>query len=71
MTHTIRTDYAAYNARGVQVRTFNDLPRARAWVRDNASLHVGLHLQEVSLVARKIYTPRSRPAADCGQAVFA
>jgi hypothetical protein len=68
---TLRTDYAAFNARGVQVRTFNDLPHARAWVRNNAVLHEGLHLQEVSLVARKIYTPRSRPAPDFSIPVFA
>lgn len=71
MTRTLRTDYAAVNSHNVTLRTFNDLPRARAWVRDNASLHAGLHLQEVSLVARKIYTPRHRPASDFSIPVFA
>lgn len=55
---TLRTDFAAVNASGVTLRTFNDIKRAREWVRDNAWQHAGLHLQEVSLVARKIYTPR-------------
>lgn len=63
---TIRTDFAAVNGAGVTLYTFNDLPRARAWVRDNAAIHTGLHVQEVSLVTRKIYSPprRTRQADD-------
>lgn len=69
--NTLRTDYVAVNSRGVKLYTFNDAAKARAWVRSNAALHDGLHLQEVSLVARKIYTPRARPMTECGRAVFA
>lgn len=67
--NVIRTDYAACNGRGVQVRTFNDLPHARKWVREHAPQHDGLHLQEVCLVARSIYVPRaqrSRPSHSQG-----
>lgn len=56
--NVLRTDYGAFNRRGVQVRSFDDPARARAWVRNNAVFHDGLHLQEVQVTARKIYTPR-------------
>lgn len=58
MTRTIRTDYAAVNGLGVTVRTFADAVNGRTWVRDNAHLHDGLTLEEVSLVARRVYRPR-------------
>lgn len=58
MTRLLRTDFAAVNARGVTVRTFDDERRAKAWVRENACLHDGLTLEEVSLTARRIYRPR-------------
>lgn len=64
MTRTIRTDYAAVNARGVTLYTFNDLATARAWVRDNAHQHDGLMLEEVALTARRIYRPRPAKRAD-------
>lgn len=59
MTRTIRTDFVAYNRRGVQVRSFSDLAHARAWVRKNIHLHDGLHLQELQVIARPIYRPRA------------
>lgn len=59
MSRVLRTDYAAVNALGVTIYTFNDLAKGRAWVRQNASLHIGLHLQEIALVARKVYRPPS------------
>ena len=59
MTRTIRTDFAAVNARGVTVRTFNDLPTARRWAWRNALLHRGLHVREVTVTVqdRWLYTP--------------
>lgn len=58
MTRVIRTDYQAVNSRGVLLFTFSDPAVGRAWVRDNASLHDGLALEEVSLIARRVYRPR-------------
>lgn len=55
MTRTIRTDYAAVNGKGVTLYTFNDATKGRAWVRENACLHDGLILEEVQLVARRVY----------------
>lgn len=60
MTRTIRTDYAAVNGKGVTLYTFSDAAKGRAWVRDNAALHDGLILEEVQLVARRVYrAPRT------------
>jgi hypothetical protein len=65
MTRTIRTDYAAVNGLGVKLYTFNDASKGRAWVRDNAAIHTGLHLVEVALTERRIYRPPSiRPRHD-------
>ena len=60
MGRVVRTDWQAVNAKGAILYTFNDIARARAWVRENAALHDGLVLEEVSLVARRVYRP---PAA--------
>lgn len=56
----VRTDYAAVNGLGVKLYTFNDVAKGRAWVRDNASIHVGLHLVEIAVTERRVYRP---PAA--------
>lgn len=58
MTRTLRTDFAAVNAKGVTVRTFDDERRAKTWVRENALLHDGLTLERVKIVAERIYRPR-------------
>lgn len=62
MTPAVRTDYAAVNVRGVTLCTFNDVAKGRAWVRQNAVLHDGLHLREVTITtkSRRIY---AAPAA--------
>lgn len=60
----LRTDFVAYNRLGVQVRSFNELDRARAWVRANAMFHDGLYLQEVQVIARPIYRPRPPRLSD-------
>lgn len=60
MGRVVRTDWQAVNSKGIVLFTFSDIARGRAWVRDNASLHDGLVLEEVSLVARRVYRP---PAA--------
>jgi len=60
MSRTIRTDFQAVNSRRVVLYTFSDPVVGRAWVRENAALHDGLVLEEVSLVARRVYRP---PAA--------
>lgn len=62
MHRVIRTDYAARNARGVTLMTFGDIAQGRAWVRDNASLHDGLVLEELTIMARRVYRPRPAPA---------
>lgn len=65
MIRTVRTDFAAVNGKGVTLYTFNDLQSARAWARDNAARHDGLRIEQVTLVAATVYTPRrSRPAPD-------
>jgi hypothetical protein len=55
-----RTDYEAVNARGLTLATFGDADLARAWVRDNASTHPGLRVEEVivTTVRRRLYQPR-------------
>lgn len=58
MQRIVRVDYAAVNAKGVTLYTFSDAAKGRAWVRENACLHDGLTLEEVSLTARRIYRPR-------------
>lgn len=60
MSRIVRTDYAAVNGLGVKLYTFNDIAKGRAWVRDNAAVHVGLHLVEVAITERRVYRP---PAA--------
>lgn len=62
MGRTVTTDYAAVNARDVTLHTFSDPVIGRAWVRDNAALHNGLHLREVTVTttSRRMYAP---PAA--------
>jgi len=60
MSRVVRTDWQAVNSKGVVLYSFNDIARGRAWVRENASLHDGLVLEEVALVARRVYRP---PAA--------
>jgi len=54
----LRTDYAAVNARGVTLYTFNDGDKARAWVRDNLHRHVGARVVVRETVERPFYTPR-------------
>lgn len=51
--------FEARNTRGLTVRTFGDLDLARSWVRENACLHDGLCVEEVSVIRRRVYTPRS------------
>jgi hypothetical protein len=60
MSRVVRTDFQAVNSRNVVLFTFSDPAVGRAWVRANAALHDGLVLEEVSLVARRVYRP---PAA--------
>lgn len=55
---TIRTDFQAVNAVGRVVYTFGDRDSARAWAKDNAHLHDGLHIERVEIVAHREYTPR-------------
>lgn len=59
MTRAVRTDYAAVNAKGVTLYTFNDAAAGRAWVRERAALHEGLHLREVTYIqhSRRVYRP--------------
>ncbi|MFN4296760.1 MAG: hypothetical protein ACK4FB_07940 [Brevundimonas sp.] len=61
MTRVLRTDYQAVNAAGVTLRTFDRQDAARAWVKDNAMLHDGLYLEEVTIMARRVYRPRATP----------
>lgn len=49
--------FNAVNYRGVIVRSFNDEKRARAWVKDQAETHEGLHLRRVRVIDDVIYTP--------------
>lgn len=55
---TIRTDFQAVNGLGRVLYTFGDAATARAWARENAHLHDGLHIEELQITARPIYTPR-------------
>lgn len=55
MARLVRTDWQAVNGKGVVLYTFNDVAKGRAWVRDNAALHDGLILEEVSVTARRVY----------------
>lgn len=61
MSRETRTDYAAVNARGVTLHTFSDPAVGRAWVRNHAALHTGLHLREVTITttSRRMYAPPS------------
>jgi len=58
------TDLQAINGRGLLIRTFGDRKIARRWVVQNAALHDGLRLEEVtvSVVRRRLFTPRVVPA---------
>ena len=56
---TVRTDYQAVNGNGVVLFTFGDRDAGRAWVRDNACRHDGLILEQVEVIARRVYRPRS------------
>lgn len=58
MSRVIRRDWAAVNANGVTVYSFNDFELGRDWVRRNAPLHDGLALHEIEVVARRVYRPR-------------
>lgn len=62
MGRVVRTDWQAVNGKGVVLYTFNDVAKGRAWVRDNAALHDGLILEEVQLVARRVYRAPSAAA---------
>lgn len=53
-----RRDFEATNSRGVILRTFSDLDLARAWVRERACEHDGLHLVESITIKRPVYRPR-------------
>lgn len=59
MSRHTRIDYAAVNARDVTLYTFSDPAVGRAWVRNNAALHDGLHLREVTITttSRRMYAP--------------
>lgn len=52
MTHR-REDYEAVNGRGVLIRTFDTLTLARSWMRQNAHLHEGLHIDAVERERRR------------------
>lgn len=56
----IRQDYAAINRLGRILITFNDLAMARAWVRERAAEHDGLHVAEITVTTtiRPVYRPR-------------
>lgn len=54
----VRTDYQAVNGVNRVVKTFGDEDMARAWAKDNAHLHDGLRVEELTITARAIYTPR-------------
>ena len=56
---TLRTDYRAVNGKGVCLYSFGDAESARAWAKDNVHLHDGLTVEEVTITARRIYTPRT------------
>lgn len=60
------TDFQAVNARGVTLATFGDVALARAWVKRNAALHDGLHVEEVTttVTRRRTYVPRVISLAD-------
>lgn len=59
MTRTVRTDWQATNAAGRVLYTFSDRETGRAWVKDNAHRHDGLILEEVTILARRVYRPRT------------
>lgn len=56
-----RLDFEAVNARGVTIRTFDRLELAKAWVREHAPEHDGLHVQAVTTTTRReaVYHPRA------------
>lgn len=56
-----RFDFNAVNARGVVVRSFSTLDLARAWVREHAADHAGLHAVCVTTTIRAevVYRPRA------------
>jgi len=58
-----RTDYVAFNGKGVPVRIFDDAGKARRWAWRHAILHEGLHVREVitTVDERWIYTPPQPP----------
>lgn len=56
---TVRTDYQAINGLGRVLYTFSDPVIAKAWAKDNAHLHDGLKVEELTITARAIYTPRT------------
>lgn len=58
MPRLIRQDFQAVNSRGIVLFTFNDAAKGRAWVRENAALHDGLVLEQIEIVARRVYRPR-------------
>lgn len=64
MIRTLRTDYQAVNRAGVTLRTFDREDVAKAWVKDNAPLHDGLYLEEVTMLARRVYRPRVHRRSD-------
>lgn len=55
-----RTDFEAVNARGTTLATFGEIALARAWVKRNADIHPGLHVEEVTVTVtrRRAYMPR-------------
>ena len=56
--------FNAINRLGVIVRSFNDLPLARAWAREHVHIHDGLRIQSVQVLTRTVYTPpRPRPSS--------
>ncbi len=57
-----RVDFHVVNARDVVIRTFDELPMARKWVREHAPEHDGLHVVEVTTIVqrRRVYRPALR-----------
>lgn len=56
-----RYDFQAVNARGIVLRTFDNLQTARKWAREHASEHDGLCIQSVVVTVRTqvVYRPKS------------
>lgn len=59
----MNTNYAAMNARGCMVRTFDTKDRAIKWVKDHACEHNGLRVVKITMTKRVVYDPALEAAA--------